>query len=98
MATTTPNLGLTKPEYTEKADIGVINRNMEILDSAVNANSTGKIDKPAGLPAGRFLQTTVGGDIEWGAAASPTDIAEATNAWLEENVAGGSTIAVDTSL
>lgn len=35
MATTTANLGLTKPEYTEKADIAVINGNMDKIDTAV---------------------------------------------------------------
>lgn len=34
MATTTANLGLTKPEYTEKADIAVINNNMDMIDYA----------------------------------------------------------------
>lgn len=29
MATQTTNLGLTKPEYTEMFDIGVINTNMD---------------------------------------------------------------------
>lgn len=35
MAKTTTNLGLTKPEYTEAADIGVINSNMDAIDAAV---------------------------------------------------------------
>ena len=35
MAKTTTNLGLTKPEYTEAADIGVINSNMDVIDAAV---------------------------------------------------------------
>ncbi len=35
MATTTANLGLTKPDYTEKADIAVINGNMDKIDTAV---------------------------------------------------------------
>ena len=35
MATTTANLGLTKPDYTEKADIAVINDNMDKIDAAV---------------------------------------------------------------
>lgn len=34
MATTTNNLKLVKPDYTESADIGVINRNMDIIDEA----------------------------------------------------------------
>lgn len=36
MATTTANLGLTKPDYTEAADIAVINNNMEIIDDAMH--------------------------------------------------------------
>lgn len=35
MATTTTNLGLTKPAYTEAADIGVINGNFDLLDRAI---------------------------------------------------------------
>lgn len=35
MATTTANLGLTKPTYTEAADIAVINANMDKIDVAV---------------------------------------------------------------
>ena len=35
MATTTTNLGLTKPAYTEQADISVINSNMDTIDSAI---------------------------------------------------------------
>lgn len=35
MATTTANLGLTKPDYTEAADIAVINNNMDLIDSAI---------------------------------------------------------------
>ena len=34
MATTTTNLGLSKPDYTDDADIDVINDNMDIIDSA----------------------------------------------------------------
>jgi len=37
MATTTANLGLTKPAYADTADIEVINGNMDILDGAVNS-------------------------------------------------------------
>lgn len=37
MATTTPNLGLTKPSYSDTADIAVINGNMDKLDTAANA-------------------------------------------------------------
>lgn len=40
MATTTANLGLTKPDYTEKADIAVINDNMDKIDIAVQNMNT----------------------------------------------------------
>lgn len=39
MATTTTNLGLTKPDYGEAADIQVINDNMDALDTAVAAKA-----------------------------------------------------------
>lgn len=39
MATTTANLGLTKPDYTEKADVAVINGNMDKIDAAVQQRS-----------------------------------------------------------
>ena len=42
MATTTPNLGLTKPAGTEKPDISVINSNMDKIDTAV----AGKANSP----------------------------------------------------
>jgi len=34
MSTTTTNLGLVKPEYTDTADVQVINQNMDKIDSA----------------------------------------------------------------
>lgn len=37
MATTTTNLGLTKPAYTETADISVINTNMDTIDTAIKS-------------------------------------------------------------
>ena len=41
MATTTSNLGLTKPSYSDTADIATINGNMDILDQSVNAVENG---------------------------------------------------------
>jgi len=35
MATTTSNLGLTKPDYTDAADVGVLNGNFDLLDQAI---------------------------------------------------------------
>ena len=37
MATSTTNLGLTKPAYTDDADIADINTNMDILDAKIGA-------------------------------------------------------------
>lgn len=39
MASTTTNLGLTKPAGTEKPDISVINDNMDKIDTAVEGKS-----------------------------------------------------------
>lgn len=36
MATTTTNLGLTKPDGSDSPNIEVINNNMDILDEKVN--------------------------------------------------------------
>ena len=35
MATTTTNLGLTKPATTDNVDVSVLNANMELIDAAV---------------------------------------------------------------
>ena len=37
MATLTTNYGLTKPAYDESADIGVINDNMDIIDTSLHS-------------------------------------------------------------
>ena len=39
MATTTTNLNLTKPAYTDVPDIGVINDNMDAIDAAINGKA-----------------------------------------------------------
>lgn len=41
MATTTTNLGLTKPAYSDTADIAVINANMDKIDTAANGLEAG---------------------------------------------------------
>ena len=58
----------------------------------------GKITVPPNTPAGKFLQTDSNGEAIWGNAASPATVASATEQWLEDNVSGGDTIAVDKSL
>ena len=40
MAQTTTNLGLTKPDYSETADIAVINSNFQTLDDVIGAWDT----------------------------------------------------------
>jgi hypothetical protein len=45
MATTTKNLGLVKPDYTDAADIAVINSNMDKLDEAVAGLQGGVTDE-----------------------------------------------------
>lgn len=57
-----------------------------------------KVDKHPGGPAGKYLQTNSDGDAVWGDAASPEAVSAATKEWLEDNVSGGQTIAVDNSL
>lgn len=42
--TTTPNLGLMKPDYDELADIDVINDNMDIIDAAVGGKTVVNTD------------------------------------------------------
>ena len=37
MATTTPNLGLVKPDYEDLADVAVLNDNSDTIDAAVKA-------------------------------------------------------------
>lgn len=44
MATNTPNLNLVKPDLTDFADIRVLNRNMDIIDNAINEIKTGGSD------------------------------------------------------
>ena len=58
----------------------------------------GKISVPDGTPAGKFLQTDVDGEAVWGEPASESTIADVTAQWLEDNVSGGETIAIDKSL
>lgn len=69
MATTTPNLKLTKPDYDEASDIAVINANMDLLDTAVAgkqnqlpAGSSGQLLLASGTAGTVTVKTdTVGG-------------------------------------
>lgn len=62
MATTTTNLGLTKPAGTDAVDIAVINANMDLLDAQV----FGKVSRSQGLPAGTDLNTIKTAGIYYG--------------------------------
>ena len=98
MATNTLYLNLVKPDYTEKFDIAKINQNMDIIDNAINSNTTGKIDKPNGIASNKYLRTGADNTLEWADAINQADIAEAVGDWIEENMPQGQTLAVDTTL
>lgn len=51
MATTTPNLGLTKPATTDYYDIGIHNANMDKIDTAVNGKAAKSTIRTATLTA-----------------------------------------------
>ena len=60
MATSTTNLNLSKPAYTDPADIAVINDNMDKLDGAVNGVEDGLAivangNTHAAVAAGQFV-------------------------------------------
>lgn len=48
MATTTPNIGLTKPAGTENVNLSIINENYDKIDEAIGLNAT-EIAKLTGL-------------------------------------------------
>lgn len=98
MATRTLYLELIKPDYTEKADINTINQNMDTLDAAVNANTTGKVDKPVGIASNKYLRTGPNNTLEWADALDQEDISKAVGDWITENMPSGQTLAVDTTL
>ena len=53
MATTTTNLGLTKPTDAEVMDVATINANMDLLDDQI----FGKVSRSQNLPTGTDLNT-----------------------------------------
>ena len=55
MATTTPNLGLVKPDYEDLADIAVLNGNSDIIDTAVKAVR----DNLSAIPASSITSGTL---------------------------------------
>ena len=62
------------------------------------AGDPGKISVPSGVVSGKFLQTDANGNAVWGDAASASTVASATEQWLENNISGGETLAIDRSL
>ena len=98
MATQTRNLHLVKPEYTERADIAIINQNMDIIDSAIDANTTGKVDKPHGLASNKFLKTGPNDTLIWGDAVDQEDVAEQVETWLAANMSNPDSPPLDRSL
>lgn len=96
MATTTTNLGLTKPAYADTADIDVINGNMDILDGAVNAVEGGMAiisnnNTHAAVLAGNYIYVRKHGTLAEGLYKARSNIA--ANATLStanlETVSGG---------
>ena len=54
---------------------------------------------PAPSAAGKFLQTDSNGNSTWGAAASPTDVVNAVEDWMDENITGATgAVVIDSSL
>ena len=69
------------------------------IKAAIDAVSTTINNRvPAPSAAGKFLQTDINGDPEWGDAASVADVVSAVEDWLEDNMPAGETVAIDTSL
>lgn len=55
----------------------------------------GKIDKPFGVTAGKFLQTDNDGKEIWGNPADAAVIAQYVASWLSEHTSGGETLVAD---
>lgn len=98
MATNTERLNLIKPSYTERADIGVINSNMDTIDAAIHRNETSKLDKPSGVAPGKFLQVGLDGQAVWGDGIGEATVEARVQEWLDENLTPGTTVIVDASL
>ena len=118
---TTTNLELLLPDYTDDADVSILNYNSVKLDGIVatkddinevkgnigdldnaidglQAIIATKMTTPAGGSVGLFLTVDENGDPIWGQAASPSTVAAAAEAWLEEHVDPGQTLAIDAQL
>ena len=63
MATNTPNLNLVKPEMSDYADIRVLNKNMDIIDTAINEIMTGAPGSP-GSPGLQYLKDVTATDTD----------------------------------
>ncbi len=85
MATQTPNLGLTKPAYSETADIADINNNMDKVDAAVNGVQNGMAILANGnvhsaVTSGQYVYVRNHGTLAEGLYTATTNIS--TNATL----------------
>ena len=85
MATQTSNLGLTKPAYSETADIADINNNMDKVDAAVNGVQNGMAILANGnvhsaVTSGQYVYVRNHGTLAEGLYTATTNIS--TNATL----------------
>ena len=79
MATLTPNYGLTKPAYDESADVGVINDNMDAIDTALH-------DEVETLTSAITTETTTARPIATGGTGATTAAAARTNLGFLEGI------------
>lgn len=68
------------------------------IKNFINEKVDEKLDAPSTIVNGKVIRIDEYGNTVCGEAASPAEIAEATESWLDAHVSGGSTIAVDSSL
>lgn len=88
MATTTTNLGLTKPAYADDADIAVINGNMDILDTKIGAVGNTDIQSQITTLDGKTNQ--LGNATSLGEVATLSALQTALDTKLENMVQGES--------
>lgn len=89
MATKTTNLGLTKPDLKDVADISVINDNMDVLDNVISSH-TGNKSNPHNVTAEH-----VGADVS-GSAASALESAKYYTDTKITDLIGGAPSTLDT--
>ena len=74
MASTTTNLGLTKPAYTDDADVAVINANSDIIDSAYGSLSDQMATYKKIYTATKDVTTSANGNFSVGDLSSQSHI------------------------